>query len=160
MVCHRNIAVTPTTSGCPASSHSEATDYTVRFDLDLLGFASKSERPITFRVFLSFAGSDIPSKAELDFHGLKPYLPGSRRTLTPSFHVPSMRLPTSLKPANPFISSRTTGATSATASRICSTISFCSRGGMPKLEVINFSRVFPGIHVFLPVKLMPGGLFW
>ena len=47
-----------------------ATHWTVY--LDLLRCASSSDRPMTSREFLSFGGSEISSKAELDFHGLKP----------------------------------------------------------------------------------------
>ncbi len=36
---------------------------------------------MTVRGFLSFGGLEIPSKAAADFHGLKPYIRESRRTL-------------------------------------------------------------------------------
>src|ERR1017187_5860095 len=62
-----------------------------------------------------------------DFQVLRPYIRESRRTLTPSLHAASIRFPVSLKPARPFISSRTAGAVSATASLMRSRISFCSR---------------------------------
>ena len=82
---------------------------------------------MTVRGFLSFGGSEIPSKAADDFHGLKAYIRRSRRILTPSLHAASMRFPVSLKSARSFINSRTAGAVSATASLMRSRICFCSR---------------------------------
>lgn len=40
----------------------------------------------------------MPSKAELDFHGVKPYMRVSRNPLTPSLQVANIRFPVSLKP--------------------------------------------------------------
>jgi hypothetical protein len=60
-------------------------------DLDLVRCDSNSERPMTVRGFLSFGGSEIPSKAVDDFHGLRPYIPECRRTPTPSLHAASIR---------------------------------------------------------------------
>src|ERR1700687_2429166 len=65
---------------------------------------------MTVRGFLSFGGSEIPSKAVDDFRGLRPYVRESRRTPTPSLHAASIRFPVSLKPARPFISSRAAGS--------------------------------------------------
>lgn len=74
--------------------------------------------PITARGFSSFGESEMPLKAGLDFHGLRPYIRESRRWLTPSLHAASIRLPVSLNPAKLSIFSRTAGAVSATASLI------------------------------------------
>ena len=32
--------------------------------------------------------------------------------------------------------------------------------GIPNDTAMNFDRVLPGAQVFLPAKLIPGGLFW
>ncbi len=64
----------------------------------------------------------MPSKARLDFHGLKLYILESRSEFTPSLHAASIRFPVSLNPAKPSIISRTAGAVSATASLMRSTI--------------------------------------
>jgi hypothetical protein len=30
---------------------------------------------------------------------------------------------------------------------------------MPKAAAMNFDKLFPGVHVFLPPKEIPGGLY-
>jgi hypothetical protein len=102
LVSHGSRALPPSSKRCRVPTRS-----TVHFDLDLLRTANNSGRPMAFLGLLSFGGSEIPSKALLDFQALKAYLRWSRRTCTPSLHVASIRFPVSLKPANPLINSRT-----------------------------------------------------
>jgi hypothetical protein len=84
----------------------------------------------------------------------------SRRPFMPSCHASSIRLPVSLNSGRSDILLRTRGTTSATESLMRSSISDCSRRGIPKVAAMNFGRFLPGVHVFLPPKEIPGGLFW
>lgn len=160
----KKVEVVAMIMGSGITRQSRAASIGTRDHFDLLRFgervANSGERPMTALGFSSLGGLDIPLKASLDFHVPSAYMRDCRRKFTPSLHVMSMRFPVSLNPITLFIVSQTAGAVSATASLICSTYSFCSRSGMPKVVVMNFARVFPGSHVFLPKKLMPGGLCW
>jgi hypothetical protein len=86
------------------------------------------------------------------------YTRRSRKPFTPSCQASSIRLPVSLNSGRSDILLRTRRTTSATESLMRSSISDCLRRGTPKVAVMNFDRLFPGVHVFLPPNEIPRGV--